>query len=561
MSKRAAIYARVSTTRQAENDISIPDQLAQARKFCESRGWYVLREFVDPGASARDDKQPQFQAMMDAASGDPSPFDIVLVHSQSRFFRDTVGFIGNKRKLKKYGIALVSMTQDFGGNPNAEIIENLFAVMDEYQSAETAKHVTRSMLENARQGFWNGSKPPFGYRTVTVEQRGQRTKKRLEIETQEAETVRLIFRLFRDGDGRRGPMGVKDITSWLNVRGMKHRAAPFYTSAVHSILTRESYGGTHYFNRTDSRTGNDRPRGEWIAVPVPAIIPESEFRASQERLHARRPTVTPPRTTGSDVLLTGIVRCESCGAPMMLRTGKSGRYRYYACAGHRLKGASACAAPIAIRECELDGLVVSALADHLLTPARLPQLLREAQKHQNAMASGNIERRSTMRNRLKELDTQANRLLTALAEGTVADTSLFRAKLTSIEGEREQCIQLLSRLDAEAPRFRQALSNRQALALAERLKRGLLDAPKSMQRRYVHGLVSEIRVDSERATISGPRAAIAAAATSGELNGTVPIFVRDWRTGPDSNPRTRLGRCSWGLSSICPTQGDRERNY
>lgn len=54
MSKRVAIYARVSTTRQAENDISIPDQIGQARKYCESRGWYVVREYVDRGASARD---------------------------------------------------------------------------------------------------------------------------------------------------------------------------------------------------------------------------------------------------------------------------------------------------------------------------------------------------------------------------------------------------------------------------------------------------------------------------------------------------------------------------
>jgi hypothetical protein len=59
MSKRVAIYARVSTTRQGENDISIPDQLAQARKHREARGWYVVREFVDPDASARDDKRPR----------------------------------------------------------------------------------------------------------------------------------------------------------------------------------------------------------------------------------------------------------------------------------------------------------------------------------------------------------------------------------------------------------------------------------------------------------------------------------------------------------------------
>ena len=97
-----------------------------------------------------------------------------------------------------------------------------------------------------------------------------------------------------------------------------------------------------------------------------------------------------------------------------------------------------------------------------------------------------------MRKRLKELDGQANRLLTALAEGTVGDSALSRVKLSAIESEREQCIQLLSRIDTETPRFRQALSNRQAADLAQRLKKALLDAPKAVQRRYVHGLVSEI---------------------------------------------------------------------
>ena len=220
---------------------------------------------------------------------------------------------------------------------------------------------------------------------------------------------------------------------------------------------------------------------------------------------------------------------------MMLRTGKSGRYRYYACAGNRLKGASACASPIAIPERDLDQLVVSALADKLLTPDRLPQLLREAQRRQHAMASGNLHRRSAMRKRLKELDTQANRLLTAL-EGTVGDTALFRAKLSAIESEREQCIQLLSRIDTETPRFRHTLSNRQSADLSQRLKKALLEAPKPIQRRYVHGLVSEIRVDAEKVVISGSRAAIATAVTSGQLAGTVPSFVREWRTGEDSNP-------------------------
>jgi DNA invertase Pin-like site-specific DNA recombinase len=221
MSKRVAVYARVSTTRQAENDISIPDQLAQARRYCGERGWLVVREFVDAGASARDDKRPEFQRMMDAACVDPSSLDVILVHSQSRFFRDTAGYVVSKRRLQKHGVSLVSITQGFGEGPTAEFAETVLAAADALHSEETAKHVTRTMLENARQGFWNGNKPPFGYRTIDVEKRGQRIKKRLAIEEREAATVRQIFRLFLEGDGSRGPMGIKDITSWLNRNGFE----------------------------------------------------------------------------------------------------------------------------------------------------------------------------------------------------------------------------------------------------------------------------------------------------------------------------------------------------
>jgi site-specific DNA recombinase len=87
MSKRVTVYARVSTPRQAENDISIPDQLAQARRCCAERGWFVISEFVDAGVSARDDKRPEFQRMMEAACVDPSPFDVVMVHRPTGDFR------------------------------------------------------------------------------------------------------------------------------------------------------------------------------------------------------------------------------------------------------------------------------------------------------------------------------------------------------------------------------------------------------------------------------------------------------------------------------------------
>jgi site-specific DNA recombinase len=84
---RAALYLRVSTGRQAENDLSIPDQRRQAKGYCTSRGWEIAADYVEPGVSATDDRRPEFQRMIDAATTKPPAFDVILVHSFSRFFR------------------------------------------------------------------------------------------------------------------------------------------------------------------------------------------------------------------------------------------------------------------------------------------------------------------------------------------------------------------------------------------------------------------------------------------------------------------------------------------
>jgi site-specific DNA recombinase len=539
MSKRVAVYARVSTIRQAESDISLPDQLAHARRYCEQRGWIITREFVDAGASARDDKRIELQKMMDAACVDASPFDIVLVHSQSRFFRDIIGYVGYKRRLSKHAVLLVSMTQDFGEGASADFAETIIAASDELNSAETAKHVTRTMLENARQGFWNGSMAPYGYRTVEVEKRGQRIKKHLQIEEREAAVVRQIFQLAREGDGIKGPMGIKDIASWLNNRGFRNRRGNlFYTGTVHVILTRESYTGVHFYNCNDSRTKRPRPKEEWIAVQIPQIIPLNEFHMVQKRLYARRPSVTPPRISTSDVLLTGLVRCECCGGPLMLRTGtgrSGGIYRYYACAANRLKGHLACKSPVAIPEGKLDTLVITGLADQLLTPDRLTTLLREANAHRKASTSGNQAKSAALKKELKNIEGQIDRLYGAIAEGIVSDTALLRQKLDGLNGRRDECLGLLESLTPDQPEIRHAFSRQQAAAMASNFKRKLLDAPKAVQKRYVHGLVSEIVVDRDKAVISGPPAAIAAAITAGALEGNVRTSVREWRTRRDSN--------------------------
>src|SRR5207237_2033467 len=149
--------------------------------------------------------------MVDAATTKPPAFEVVLVHSFSRFFRDQFQLEFYVRRLAKAGGLLVSIPQDLGDDPRSNMIRQIMALFDEYQSKENAKHTLRAMKENARQGFWNGALPPIGYRIVAGEQRGHRTKKTLEIDPFQAQTVRLIFRLTLEGDGISGPMGAKSI--------------------------------------------------------------------------------------------------------------------------------------------------------------------------------------------------------------------------------------------------------------------------------------------------------------------------------------------------------------
>src|SRR5437899_1346116 len=296
MPVRAALYLRVSTGRQAHNDLSIPDQRREAKGYCTSRGWEMVADYVEPGISATDDRRPEFQRMIDAATINPPAFDVILVHSFSRFFRDQFQLEFYVRRLAKNGVRLVSITKELGDDPMSNMIRQIMALFDEYQSKENAKHTLRAMKENARQGFWNGALPPIGYRIVAGEQRGHRTKKTLEIDPFQAQTVRLIFRLTLEGDGISGPMGAKSITKHLNASGIRTRdGGRWGIDAVHKVLTRTTYVGRHRFNTKFWKTRERKAETEIVEMAVPAIVDKGEFEVVQMLLKSRSPAMVAPR--------------------------------------------------------------------------------------------------------------------------------------------------------------------------------------------------------------------------------------------------------------------------
>ena len=170
--RSAAILLRVSTAQQARHDISIPDQRNQIMAYAKERNIRIVVEFVEAGVSARAEHRPVFQEMIEQALTKPPPFNCIIVHSMSRLFRDEMWYEWYRRKCLQNGVEFISITQDFGEGSGGDLTRRIMALTDEINSVENAKHVRRTMLENARQGYWNGSAAPLGYQTVVADVRG-----------------------------------------------------------------------------------------------------------------------------------------------------------------------------------------------------------------------------------------------------------------------------------------------------------------------------------------------------------------------------------------------------
>jgi site-specific DNA recombinase len=164
---RAALYARVSTGKQAEKDLSIPDQVKQLKAYCQSQGWIVHKTYVEPGASARDENRPVFQEMLSDALSKSHPFDVVVTLTTSRFFRDATKARVYKHQLTKAGVRVVASHQQVTDDPMGTFMEGIFELIDQYESDINGFHTLRAMKENARQGYYNGSQPKYGFMAVT----------------------------------------------------------------------------------------------------------------------------------------------------------------------------------------------------------------------------------------------------------------------------------------------------------------------------------------------------------------------------------------------------------
>ena len=155
---KCLLYARVSTEKQAQKDLSIPAQIKAMRDFAEKQNFKVVGEYIDEGKSAKTINRPQLKRLLERCKKDK--IDVVLVHKIDRLARNLVDHATIKALLKQRGIRLVSVVEKFEDSVAGQLIENIMASIAEFYSANLGEEVKKGCIEKLRRGGYPGC-PPF----------------------------------------------------------------------------------------------------------------------------------------------------------------------------------------------------------------------------------------------------------------------------------------------------------------------------------------------------------------------------------------------------------------
>jgi hypothetical protein len=233
------------------------------------------------------------------------------------------------------------------------------------------------------------------------------------------------------------------------------------------------------------------------------------------------------------ILLTGIATCASCGGGMTLRTGKSGRYRYYTCATCAQRGKSACKGRSIPME-KLDRLVTERLADQLLTPERIGKLLAALMERQATRDEDYSNRLMALRAKLVDAETRLGRLYAAIENG-VADPgdSTLKERIASVKVERDIAQVALDRAASEMrPAVR--ITEEKIAALVEIMGQNVLNGDTPFRRAYIRSVIDQVEVDDSETRIFGRKTVLERLVMGGGASPPgVPSLVRKWRAGED----------------------------
>jgi len=516
--RTAAIYARVSSDRQKEEQ-TIASQTSALRTYAAEHDYMVLDGcvFEDEGWSGGTLARPGLERLRDLAA--QGQIEAVLVYSPDRLSRKYAYQVLLLEEFARHGVDVVFLHAPRAETPEDVLLLQFQGMIAEYEKAQISERTRRGKRHRAQAGLVNAlTGAPYGYRYI---RKSAGLPARYEVVEREADVVREVFRRYAEEWHSLGALA-----RWLTAEGIPTRTGQsrWNKGTVWAMLRNPAYQGTACFQKTmqterrrinlnrrlRQRGGiaprpvcaHPRPREEWIEIPVPALIPSTQFALAQERFEQNRRFAA--RRTKRPSLLQGLLVCQCCGYAFYRSSARTtrGQRIYYRCPGadaYRFPQGRRCANP-PVRQDVLDALVwdqvIQLLANPSLVRNEIDRRLAELRTAHPVHVKRDVATKE-----LTRAQAGITRLIEAYQEQLISLHEL-RTRMPPLR-HREAAVQAqLAALEAEL------LDAEAYVALAESLEGFLVklhDAAQSLamadRQRVLRLVVKEVRVGPDAVVI------------------------------------------------------------
>ena len=485
----AALYARVSSDKQ-DVELSVAAQLRALRDYADKNGYTVAREYVDEAESGRVADRPQFRRMLEEATKPNAPFHEILVWKFSRFTRKREHAVAFKSMLRKKGVRVVSITEHADDSPTGKLMEAIIESVDEFYSENLAQEVKRGMRESASRGFWVTTYAPYGYKKVSV-QDGAKKRPKLELNPPADSVVRRVFEMALRGNSS------LDIAKTLNQEGI---ASPYgkrwLKTTIYRILSNEAYTGTLIWD-AHAKDGTAPVR---VENAFPAIATSEEFRRISRTMQSRAPSKMHPRRAASPYLLSGLVKCQTCGKALTAQEAKGGRYTYYVCHSLLKMGSGTCKTP-RLNSKRFERLIIDQLRENILTESNIRELVGMLDEEMDGVAHEQRQRLETIEEELAEVRRRLDRVW-HVVETTDLDVSDASSRIREHRERREKLELAADEARAVLAERRMMLDRVETIAsFARDMGNFLMNSNVTETKAFIQTFVKEIAVRPGRATI------------------------------------------------------------
>ena len=237
---KAIGYIRVSTMEQLDK-YGVEAQKDAISKFAQEHGYEIERFLVDSVSGVLEERRQWNVIMQESVITNP-PFEAIITFKSDRVARDIKLYYYYFYQLEKRGIKLISVQEDFEAMGEfKEVIRTMMLFVAEQERKNIKIRTSAGRGTKASIGGYAGGRVPYGYTNV---------KSELWIEPAEAEIVRLIFDLRKQG------MSMEKIANELNTRGCETKnGGSWYGSTIKAILANKKLYQGYY------RYGNQK---EWV---------------------------------------------------------------------------------------------------------------------------------------------------------------------------------------------------------------------------------------------------------------------------------------------------------